>query len=106
MPHQAHKIRKKRHSSILIFSNRCYLHARVPRVKDAVSGKVSRVQVPWVRDSGFELLQNICTMKDNNFIPEDVKEYQYIELADIGKSGNITGCTVAQGKELPTREGD
>ena len=52
---------------------------------------------------GYELLQNVCNLKDSNFTPDETKEYQYIELADIGKSGNITGCTVAQGNELPSR---
>ena len=51
----------------------------------------------------FELLQTACNLKDNNFTPEETKEYQYIELADIGKSGNITGCTIAQGNDLPSR---
>ena len=54
-------------------------------------------------ERGFELLQNACNLKDNNFTPEETKEYRYIELADIGKSGNVTGCIVAQGNELPTR---
>ena len=53
--------------------------------------------------NGFELLQTVCNLKDSNFTPEETKEYQYIELADIGKSGNITGCTVAQGNDLPSR---
>ena len=54
-------------------------------------------------ENGFELLQKACSLKDNNFTPEETKEYQYIELADIGKSGNITGCTIAQGNDLPSR---
>jgi type I restriction enzyme S subunit/type I restriction enzyme M protein len=53
--------------------------------------------------NGFDLLQTACNLKDSNFTPEETNEYQYIELSDIGKSGNITGCTIAQGKELPTR---
>lgn len=52
---------------------------------------------------GFGLLQTVCNLKDRNFTPEETNEYQYIELSDIGKSGNITGCTFAQGKELPSR---
>jgi len=54
-------------------------------------------------ENGYELLQKACNLKDNNFTPKETKEYQYIELANIGKSGNITGCTRAQGNELPTR---
>jgi restriction endonuclease S subunit len=53
--------------------------------------------------NGFDLLQNVCNLKDSNFKPEETKEYKYIELSDIGKAGNITGCTFAQGKELPSR---
>lgn len=38
------------------FQHRCYLHAKVPRVKDK-SGKVSTQPVPWARpQSGFTLL--------------------------------------------------
>ena len=52
---------------------------------------------------GFDLLQTACNLKDENFTPKETKEYQYIELSDIGKTGNITGCTFAEGSELPTR---
>jgi restriction endonuclease S subunit len=52
---------------------------------------------------GFDLLQTVCNLKDSNFTPEETKEYQYIELSDIGKSGNITDCTLAHGNELPSR---
>jgi restriction endonuclease S subunit len=52
---------------------------------------------------GYELLENVCSVKDSNYIPNDTTEYKYIELADIGNSGNITGCTVAKGSDLPTR---
>lgn len=38
------------------FQHKCYLHARVPRVKNA-EGKVTLQQVPWARkNSGFTLL--------------------------------------------------
>lgn len=52
---------------------------------------------------GYEALKIICDLKDVNYNPEEKIEYKYIELADIGKSGDITGCTVARGAELPTR---
>ena len=52
---------------------------------------------------GFDLLQAVCNLKDSNFTPEETKEYQYIELSDIGKMGNITSCTFAAGNELPSR---
>ena len=53
--------------------------------------------------NGFGLLKSICNLKDNNYKPEDNKKYKYIELADIGKTGDIIGCTLAKGIELPTR---
>lgn len=53
--------------------------------------------------NGFGLLSNVCTLKDTNLIPEDSKDYKYIELADVGKSGEITSCTNAKGVELPSR---
>ena len=52
---------------------------------------------------GFGSLQTACNLKDSNFLPQKTKEYKYIELADIGKSGNITGFTLAKGEELPSR---
>ena len=61
------------------------------------------IQLTKSYSGGFDLLQTVCTLKDSNFTPEETKEYQYIELSDIGKSGNITGCTFAKGNELPSR---
>ena len=42
-------------------------------------------------------------LKDSNFKPEPETEYNYIELADIGSSGEIKDCMVAQGQDLPSR---
>jgi len=53
--------------------------------------------------NGCDELQISCNQKDSNFTPEDKTEYKYIELADIGKSGEIKGCTTALGIELPSR---
>lgn len=52
---------------------------------------------------GHESFSTVCILKDKNFTPEDKTEYKYIELANIGKSGEITDCTIAVGEELPTR---
>lgn len=54
-------------------------------------------------NNGYELLQLACNLKDYNYNPLESKEYKYIELSDIGKTGDITGCMVAIGEELPTR---
>lgn len=53
--------------------------------------------------NGFEKLGNICRLNDENYTPRDSQEYDYIELSNIGKSGEITGSTRALGKELPSR---
>ncbi|MDI4482417.1 restriction endonuclease subunit S [Moraxella lacunata] len=52
---------------------------------------------------GFEKLGNICQLNDENYTPKDNQEYDYIELSNIGKSGEVTGSTRALGKELPSR---
>lgn len=48
-------------------------------------------------------ISKIGQICDKNFSPIDNVEYKYIELADIGAYGEITGCTMAIGSELPTR---
>lgn len=53
--------------------------------------------------NGYEAFSVACELKDKNFNPEDKTEYKYIELSNIGKSGEITDCTTALGEELPTR---
>lgn len=53
--------------------------------------------------NGFGLLSSVCNLKDNNFNPEDNILYKYIELANIGKTGDVTGLTIAKGIELPSR---
>jgi len=51
----------------------------------------------------WDSLINICNLMDSNYAPKDSKVYQYIELANIDKSGGITNCTTEIGKELPSR---
>lgn len=52
---------------------------------------------------GYAPLGKVCTLKDTNFTPNDNTEYAYIELSNIGNSGEITGCTREMGINLPTR---
>ena len=52
---------------------------------------------------GWDTLENQVRIKDTNFNPDAETEYQYIELANIGNSGEITDCMVEQGEDLPTR---
>ena len=53
--------------------------------------------------NGFNLLHQVCEIKDTNFNPSDKQKYKYVELANIGKSGEVTGCTYDVGSVLPTR---
>ena len=52
---------------------------------------------------GWDTLENQVDIKDTNFNPDAETGYQYIELANIGSSGEITDCMVEQGENLPTR---
>ena len=54
-------------------------------------------------EGGFSLFSEACKLKDKNFKPEDKKQYKYIELSNIGRSGEITGTTVDNGENLPAR---
>ncbi|MCS6132256.1 restriction endonuclease subunit S [Clostridium botulinum] len=53
--------------------------------------------------NGYEELSSICYVKDTNYIPKDKETYKYIELSNIGKEGEINGCTIDLGNNLPTR---
>lgn len=54
-------------------------------------------------EGGYQPFSGACTLSDKNFIPEEKTEYKYIELSNIGRSGEITDCMIAIGEELPTR---
>lgn len=52
---------------------------------------------------GWDTAENILNIKDSNFSPKHNVEYKYIELANIGINGEITGFTEAEGQDLPSR---
>lgn len=52
---------------------------------------------------GFEILQTACALKDKNFTPLENKYYSYVELSNIGTTGDITGFTYEVGQDLPSR---
>ena len=56
-----------------------------------------------IKKIGSGCVATECNIYDKNFNPEKETEYKYIELSNIGASGEITGCTVSTGAELPTR---
>ena len=53
--------------------------------------------------NGSENIIDACTLKDKNYKPIEDKEYKYIELSNIGKTGEITGSTNDLGENLPSR---
>lgn len=53
--------------------------------------------------NGFEPLSIACNLKDKNYSPKENQEYKYIELSNIGKTGDINGCTIDLGQNLPSR---
>ncbi|RKU35063.1 hypothetical protein C6496_17350 [Candidatus Poribacteria bacterium] len=67
-----------------------------PRYDDIISGIKSY-------PGGWGTVASQVHLKDSNFKPEPETEYQYIELANIGSSGEVNGCMVAQGQDLPSR---
>ncbi len=53
-------------------------------------------------ENDFKLFSNVIQLSDKNFNPLENQEYKYIELADIGNSGEVTGATVDLWQNLPT----
>jgi restriction endonuclease S subunit len=46
---------------------------------------------------------NLCFVNQKNTKPKDGVRYKYIELSNINTIGEITGCTIDYGENLPTR---
>jgi restriction endonuclease S subunit len=61
------------------------------------------VHVIKSHSDGWDTLGNLVQLKDENFRPADKTEYKYIELANIAGNGEITGCMIEQGQDLPSR---
>ena len=53
--------------------------------------------------NGYELIRTACKLKDANYTPKDNQTYRYIELSNIGNSGEITGASLDLGCNLPSR---
>ena len=53
--------------------------------------------------NGWNTLNKLVKLRDKNFTPEDEKEYNYIELANINSNGSISNIVSEVGKNLPTR---
>lgn len=50
-----------------------------------------------------ESIFSLCNIYDENCLPENNIEYDYIELANVGVSGEISGVETKLGVELPSR---
>ncbi len=61
------------------------------------------VRLVQLYPDGYGLIGDLCEIKDTNYAPEDGVKYKYIELANIGKSGEVTGYDEQLGENLPTR---
>lgn len=48
-------------------------------------------------------VSSLCILNDRNFVPEKSTEYLYIELANVGMNGDISGTEIQYGRELPSR---
>ena len=58
-----------------------------------------------IRDypDGWNTLEKLARLKESKFNPEVDTKYKYIELSNIGSNGEVTGCMVELGQDLPTR---
>ena len=50
-----------------------------------------------------ETVLSLCNLHDKNFNLDEKQTYQYIELADVGQSGDISDVNTQYGSDLPTR---
>lgn len=51
-----------------------------------------------------EIVQSICNrIYDDNYVPQEDSEYRYIELANVGNNGIISGVETIAGRDLPSR---
>ena len=50
-----------------------------------------------------ETVLSLCKLHDKNFVPQGHDSYQYIELADVGQTGDISDVDIQYGSDLPTR---
>lgn len=56
-----------------------------------------------IANYGCGNIDQLFELKDKNFIPKNDVQYKYIELSNIGGSGEITGCSYEYGSDLPSR---
>jgi hypothetical protein len=50
-----------------------------------------------------ETVSSLCRLNDKNYVPNKELVYQYIELSDVGRFGNVREAEKVLGKDLPSR---
>ena len=50
-----------------------------------------------------ETVSSLCTFFDDTFIPQADIDYPYIELANVGCNGDVSGVALEKGGDLPSR---
>ena len=65
--------------------------------------KYDEIEKHLKKHNQTDLLVNVCFVNQANIKPNDKEQYKYIELANINTMGEITGCTIDYGENLPTR---
>lgn len=75
-------------------------------------GNTGRLDAEYYQKKNYEVIdmintkgtiKTLCNIYDKTFTPTDSEYYQYIELSNIGKSGEIDGVESILGTELPSR---
>ena len=75
-------------------------------------GNTGRLDAEYYQESNYEIISSIkaigtigslCNVYDKTFNPIQMDTYKYIELANIGKSGEIEGVDSIVGSDLPSR---
>jgi hypothetical protein len=75
-------------------------------------GKTGRLDAEYYQPKHDKIIQKLrafgtigdkCTIYDKTYMPQDDKEYAYIELADIGRFGKIINAQKLIGSQLPSR---
>ncbi len=50
-----------------------------------------------------DTVNSLCNIHDKNYEPKGEELYKYIELANVGKTGDISNVELSKGSELPSR---
>lgn len=63
----------------------------------------SKYEVITNRLETVETVSSLCTVYENPFNPEIDEKYKYIELANVGRNGEVSDVEIVAGEDLPSR---